>query len=73
MISTREQERSLRLNSGILMNTLSRGELESCRRYFTRRHGNYAGVELFDLVSEGRANKRSRKAVIRLQPLGGPL
>jgi hypothetical protein len=63
MISTRELARSLRLDSGIPMNPLSRVLFDNCLRYSMRRPGKYAGVELFDPAFEALANKRSRRAV----------
>ena len=68
MTCTHEMERSLRLNSGILMNPSSKAVFESCRRYSTKRLGNCAGAELFDPESEGRESKRSKKAVTRPRP-----
>ncbi len=73
MTCMREPERRFRLNSGIPMNRSWRGQFESCRRYFTKRHGNCAAVELFGQGSEGQANKLLRKAVIRSRWLVGPL
>ena len=73
MIFTRGLGRRSRLESGILMSPSLMGQLESCRRYFSKRLGSYAGAELFGRGSETPATKRSQKAVIRSQSRGAPL